>query len=728
MASRNSYGIPIVSRPRRSLGSAVIQTPEKVFRGQHSRHRSAYDRNDVRFVPEVPRIPDKYLPRSEEPNPSAAQEIVLHTADEKVSLNSHPAPYTQYLPNCSFGKPQQIQVISNAMMQAYVAMRGNAMGGQGENDPLFEWIRQREDLAQASQPRIHQQRDVSRLLALIDRALDSGSMSFDSPRDSVFEVHRPDFDHIKPPQDMDMSASIFSACCSDFEWAEDSDNEEAHVPTGRISPCTFLEWSKDCVRWNADETQEKKDTAAYQKMRPAALNAPVYPRQHKYRAGSFLEPQWDVNTGEELTPTYYVPSSPSIIWSPPGVDFEGFPTIDFHQQYRLMAPLMERELRTQLYGGDVVPPHLSDDEDHFISSAEADAATAAAAATEHYGRQPPEITAAFRDQWDTIHRTEAAEIDLYKTTELQRAHIERLQYDRRHLHEFMPALHVRREERDAKAREQIKKLRRGSRIRAYVAEHALETQSRLDTAWKRLSSTQVKANKNLRRIADLESELRELCFQAGVRDVEHAYVVLMGAESDDGGQSEAGPATQAPVYAPVQINGLSPFLAPVPVSTLAPAGANFAVNANVNASFYPNEDIRGNTNGINNGNLRGNTHGNGNCNGTANGYGAYGYGSGFDGGVVGGINGIGNGIGIGNGPFLGPWSPSSLGRAEEEYDRLLANMRSTDKGKEVIRECERRFGFDDNASRDSGVAGVGHYDHYPSRQPAPNGPYMGHRG
>lgn len=101
------------------------------------------------------------------------------------------------------------------------------------------------------------------MLELIDKALESSNMGGDSPRDCVFEVYRPDFDHIKPPQDMDMSANVFSDCCSDFEWIDDSDDEEAQVPSGRISPCTFLEWSKDCTRWNADEDENKEVRAHY---------------------------------------------------------------------------------------------------------------------------------------------------------------------------------------------------------------------------------------------------------------------------------------------------------------------------------------------------------------------------------------------------------------------------------------------------------------------------------
>lgn len=83
--------------------------------------------------------------------------------DEKnIDLRLIPAPHTRYLPNCSFGKPKEVQVISNAMMQAYLSMRGNCLGGQDGVDPLFEWIQKREELAQTYNPKIHNERDVSK--------------------------------------------------------------------------------------------------------------------------------------------------------------------------------------------------------------------------------------------------------------------------------------------------------------------------------------------------------------------------------------------------------------------------------------------------------------------------------------------------------------------------------------------------------------------------------------
>ncbi len=122
-----------------------------------------YDEDDVAPVPQVPRIPDRFQLRKKNRGLDLDQRSMRDSKGEmEVDLKSIPAPHTRYLPNCSIGKPKEVQVISNAMMQAYIAMRGNYLGGQDGDDPLFQWIQQREELAQGSKPKIHHKRDVSR--------------------------------------------------------------------------------------------------------------------------------------------------------------------------------------------------------------------------------------------------------------------------------------------------------------------------------------------------------------------------------------------------------------------------------------------------------------------------------------------------------------------------------------------------------------------------------------
>ncbi|KAI3319203.1 hypothetical protein HD806DRAFT_539584 [Xylariaceae sp. AK1471] len=612
--ARSPIGRPIIGRPRRSL-SREPDGRQGATRTNGSRipDNSQYsiDTDEAEFIPEVPPIPDRFRPRKLSHDSDPAHESMQDPDGEKIDLKLIPAPHTRYLPNCTIGKPKEVQVISNAMMQAYVAMRGNCLGGHDENDPLFAWIQQREELARASKPKIHHKRDVSRMLELIDKALECRNPAGDSPRDCIFEVYRPDFEHIKPPQDMDLSAHLFTACVADFEWESDSDDEEGDVPSGRISPCTFLEWSQECVRWNADADENKvsvlsQETDSYLRMRPPTPKGPVPPRQHKKSIRGRVEIQHDVEDGYELSPSYELWTNPSIIYTPPGIDFKGFGNPMFQAQYKRMVPLVERELISNCYGGPAELPGVSDGEPSCFYPTEVEAAAAVMPKLECI--KGPGIEATLHHQWTTIKQAEAAEKALYKQAEVQRLHIEQLKSDQRHLNKYMPALHLKRELRDQRMREARK---RGEKIRTYVASHAVEAQDRLDKAWDQLNWTRAKVSENMLRIASLEHEIRELCSKAGVRSPEHAYAMLMGDEEDFADDSDA-------------VAGLAGF-----------------------------DD-------------------------------GYGYKHGYE---------------YGDDSVQGPWSASSVARAEEEYDRYLAEREG--KGKDMRRD--RQSYYDDH---DSGISGI----------------------
>lgn len=91
------------------------------------------------------------------------------------------------------------------------------------------------------------------MLAKVDEALLSGNAKGDSPGDSFFELQRPPSDHLRAPPGHDLSTHAFAACCEDFVFEpeeEDGEDGDAYMPSGRISPCTFLAWSKGCRRWD----------------------------------------------------------------------------------------------------------------------------------------------------------------------------------------------------------------------------------------------------------------------------------------------------------------------------------------------------------------------------------------------------------------------------------------------------------------------------------------------
>lgn len=96
------------------------------------------------------------------------------------------------------------------------------------------------------------------VLRMIDSVLESKDGMEETPRDSdaAFEIERPRIDHLEPPLGMDMGFNREQMINAAEPFDPDSDDEEAGIPSGRISPCTFLAWSKGCKRWDADKTKE----------------------------------------------------------------------------------------------------------------------------------------------------------------------------------------------------------------------------------------------------------------------------------------------------------------------------------------------------------------------------------------------------------------------------------------------------------------------------------------
>jgi len=92
-------------------------------------------------------------------------------------------------------------------------------------------------------------------------------------------------------------------------------------------------------------------------MRPPTPKEGMVPEPPRRRAHTFsgrMEAQFDPETGEELTPAYSVPTSPSIVFTPPGVEVTGPLPPDFCAQYSRMAPLAERAHRHHVYGAKSV--------------------------------------------------------------------------------------------------------------------------------------------------------------------------------------------------------------------------------------------------------------------------------------------------------------------------------------------------------------------------------------
>ncbi|KAI1652061.1 uncharacterized protein F4817DRAFT_2062 [Daldinia loculata] len=266
----------------------------------------------------------------------------------------------QFVPGCSASKPigdEDKQTISNAMMQAYIAMRGPDMGEI--TDPLFDWIQfHTEEIARkaASQPHGNSNppdnpRDVTKMLNYMDKAIESDNMGGDSPRDAIFELQKPSISHIAPPAAMNLlpHRRVYSATDNRPPvWGDDEDDDEGAIPTGRLSPCTFLHWSQDCKPWVRREIMDPRNIlATAERTRPMG---PVPARDHYPYYLEDAQAQRDYYTGEEFSPLYQVPHSPSLIYTPPGLPSISYAPTTFLAQYDRMAPLDARKLRDHVYG------------------------------------------------------------------------------------------------------------------------------------------------------------------------------------------------------------------------------------------------------------------------------------------------------------------------------------------------------------------------------------------
>ncbi|KAI1083956.1 hypothetical protein F5B20DRAFT_594508 [Whalleya microplaca] len=474
--------------------------------------------------------------------------------DEPNDSNDFPRHPMRYLPGCSGGKPKddgQNQIVSNSMMQAYVKMRGPCMGD--DDDPLFEWIRLREDLP-LKKPPPSQRKDVSRMLELIDKALVSENMGGDSPRDAIFEIERPTIEHIEPPADMDLSIHALTACCADFEVEHDEDDEEGDVPSGRISPCTFLAWSRNCVRWddNAGKVPLEDIAANERRRRPPTPEYPATPKDHFPTYYTKAETQYDQISGEEMSPYYIVPSSPSIIYTPPGLDPKIFPSAAFQEKYSRMLPLVARDLRNKQYGHPAVPASPTPASEHYsyVSPNPSPPPPPSLTPSRQPNPKPPshyhtntnttntptpppqsevenvvdkmtyfglgnlqghELESHFAGQWQATAEAEAEESALYTEVQTQQTLISTLEAERAKLRLYLPALRQsraqRRQLRDEKARE--------ARIREHLATHARDVQYRFDLAYVKRAVQRRKRDWNAEYIETLRREIDDECLLVG---------------------------------------------------------------------------------------------------------------------------------------------------------------------------------------------------------------------
>ncbi|RYP23281.1 hypothetical protein DL765_001190 [Monosporascus sp. GIB2] len=451
--------------------------------------------------------------------------------------------HRRYLPACSRGHPEE--VISNSLMRVYVQMRGPCMGGI--DDPLFEWIRLREELVILDPPPGHK-KEVSRMLEMIDEALDPKNPGGNSPRDAAFEIPRPYLEHIHAPSGMDLDFHFEQEAIIDaFEasYEPDSDDEEAGIPSGRISPCTFLAWSKGCRRWDDDEVKVLPDEEETERRRQPTPKEPRPPKDRcPYWYYRDAIRQWDKYTGQELTPYYLVPTNPSIIYTPPGIQATELPpSAGFITKYSRMDPIAAKEMRDYVYC-----KHPTYREPNAVSEtytySEVQEVARQIPGTDFGERAPTTLTAYLATQWRTVAEADAAEAALQATARAQERRIRELEFELGALRRLVPQLMERREarrrERQRERQEREARSRKG-RVKGHMATHLRDAQHEADLARLRLEKARRRARWNELAIERLEDEIGELLLGVGCADVRQVYEEAhgvggweRGAADDDG--------------------------------------------------------------------------------------------------------------------------------------------------------------------------------------------------
>ncbi|KAI5863475.1 hypothetical protein GGS23DRAFT_621132 [Durotheca rogersii] len=523
---------------------------------------------------------DEYLHNDESKNSDG--EVAMHKEGQNEKSSSSPPPvpaHERFLPGCSAGASNGEggkQVISNSMMQTYIAMRGPGMGG--DRDPLFDWIGGRpcqpnKASTQTGDAQAGDKKSVSRIIKMMSKALRSSTTASTSSRDAVFEVKRPAIGHIRAPADADLTLHAMSAASGRCHFGkEDEDDDEGGRPSGRISPCTFAAWACGCKRWAHDvdikdpsgvsapnlirRSREQADAPApapapapdinakdqllarATRLRPPTPPAPAPSEAHfpKYYAGAAA--QVDGSTGEQISPCYPVPSNPSIIYDPPAPPEQAYLSGSFHDKFSRMAPLDARTFREKHYGKPIPDTKsTTDSETYGRTEVEAAARTFAlptsllggpSRSTASAASSAAGLRAGLEAQWRAVAACEAEERALARSAAAQAGRVAALE-----------------RERDG-----LRAARRAARLREHIAVHARDARHRLDRAAARRDDARERLAAAERREDELRAEIARARPRRGVAaprwpfsDAETETAGSQPAQDDDDDDAAAEPAS-----------------------------------------------------------------------------------------------------------------------------------------------------------------------------------------
>ncbi|KAI1136696.1 hypothetical protein F5Y05DRAFT_101667 [Hypoxylon sp. FL0543] len=417
---------------------------------------------------------------------------------------------------------EDTQVMTDSMLRAYVTMRGPQGSTADVYGPLAQYGKLREEPAGASSRPQGAKPDASgNKLETLDDNLPTDYLGYYAPN-VAFEIPKPHIGNVEYP--------------NGFQWGDDSDDEEGANPSGAISPSMFLELATGAKRWDHDEIKDPKgvlnDATRTRPEGPTGLSDNDHYPEYLDKAIA----QVDQETGEEISPTYIVPPSPSIIWTPPGVTEKPFVKKHFHASYRRMAPddaEAHSNRHRRLNGEPEAPPAHT--HEHYSKT------EVQAIANKVHGEQlGPQLPVFFDLQYNSIAQYKAHCANLAKEIKAQEEQIAALEKEREQLHFwYIPALlHLR-----AKRQAEKEKVRE-ERIKEHIANHVHDAQKRLEQAAAAVGELQHKYTGNLAYIAGLEQEMSDACMDVGANSPQEVYDEVNGPEVN--GPEVNGPEVNGP--------------------------------------------------------------------------------------------------------------------------------------------------------------------------------------
>ncbi|XXG97187.1 hypothetical protein Hte_003482 [Hypoxylon texense] len=297
-----------------------------------------------------------------------------------------------------------------------------------------------------------------------------------------------------------------------------------------ISPNTFRELAQGYVRWDAGQVRDYQNVLATAiRLRPDGPG-PLDEDHFPYYLTNPVR-QFDAKTGEEISPLYDVPTDPSIIYTPPGVDEGAHITKEFRDKYCRMAPLAAEGLR-----------HLE------AEMAEADAGDSPAGTDERYTNEdvdqiitddhaPGFSPGAQYEQFLASHHQQALDQEAWNDKISQeiaekREHADTLQYE---LGKLLAYCDIVREERAHALRKGKARLdneaampiadrdQRDERIQHHVRGTMRDVEEQLRRAHARGDKYQEQASAYDKKISRLEIDIMEQCLILGHTSPEEVY-------------------------------------------------------------------------------------------------------------------------------------------------------------------------------------------------------------